>query len=352
MEAVSKTKNLGIESLRIVCILMIIVMHLLYKGNVLYSENLPSFIVNQAWFLEALCYVAVNCFVMISGWLLVDKENLKIARVKQLWLRTIAYSIIIGTICFFLFSQTKKMLLVKSWLPVLSNSYWFITSYLLLYLLAPFINKLIHTLDQKEFKKLLIILLAAFCIWQNVLPFFETLDTSHGYSMGWFIILYLTGAYLKKYGLKKMRGSIALGGYALCSVGVFSSRRICLLLVDKFGFFAYYTDSSYTYNSILVFIASVCLFLFFAKGEGWFQNKPVIAACILFFSEVTLDVYLIHEQVVLREYLWTDIIPVERWSNSPFFLLIVFGITITVFVICSLLGKIRTVFFHRGRKKE
>lgn len=339
--AEGKEKNLGIELLRIVCMLMIVVMHLLYKGGVLYSETLSGSMIEQAWFLEAFCYVAVNAYVITSGWLLVSSQGFQKKRGAQLWLLIFFYSAVIGGICYLVFPQTKGMLLVKSLLPVLSNSYWFMTSYLLLYVLHPFINRLIKTLEQKNFRNLLFILGAVFCVWPNLFPFFETLDTGKGYSFIWFVILYLTGAYLKLYPPKKRKPAVWLAAYALLCAGVYLSRVVCLALEGVIGPAGYYTYSFYTYNSMAVYPAAIFLFLAFSSSFRELGKKTGLSLVILFFSQVTLDVYLIHEQIILRDKLWTTLLPIEELVDSPWFLLIVLGIALAVLLGASLTGQLR-----------
>lgn len=343
--------NVGIELLRILCMLMIVMMHLLYKGGILFAEELSGAVQQQAWCLEAFCYVAVNCYVMISGWLLINSEKMKKNRAIELWLQTFLYSVAIGGISFLLFDEVSGLSLVKSVMPVLSNSYWFITNYLALYLIHPILNRLARSMGKKQLRNLLLGLLAVFCVWQNVMPFFETLDTSHGYSIIWFLVMYLTGAYLRLYFDKKVSSSRLIFLYIVCSLITFAGRNLCSYLGAKFYFFDYYTDSFYNYNSIPVFFAAVFLFLAFAGGMKGLTDRRRLSAGILFFSKVTLDVYLIHEQVILRDKLWKEVLPVKQMADSKWFLLIAAGIVLALYLLCSLIGQIRKIAFQAiGRR--
>ena len=66
-------RQTGIELLRIVTMLMIIGLHyLLFGGPLFHAKGLNQ---KLAWFIEAFFFVAVNCYVLISGYFLVTKKN-------------------------------------------------------------------------------------------------------------------------------------------------------------------------------------------------------------------------------------------------------------------------------------
>lgn len=336
-----KKINWGIELLRIVCMLMIILLHILYKGEILYSDTLAPMILNQAWILEALCYGAVNCYVMISGWLLAQSDRVKRSRVIRLWGQTLFYSVIIGLICVIVFDNVSGMDIVRTFMPVSSNSYWFITNYIILYLLHPVLNKAVQALEQRKFRDLLILLVLIFCVWPNIMPFFDTVDTSNGYSLPWFIILYLTGVYFRLYTPKWVKVKKCFPAYVIIALSTYLARMVCIVMQDRISIVGYYTDSFYAYNSIPVYIASIFLFLSFATVTLNITQGKAAAKAVLFFSTATLDVYLIHEQVILRQGLWTSIIPIGVILDSKWILLNAIFIALSVFVVCVIIARIR-----------
>jgi hypothetical protein len=48
--------------------LMVVVLHILGQGGVLKTARPLSVEYEIAWFLEILCYCAVNCYALISGY--------------------------------------------------------------------------------------------------------------------------------------------------------------------------------------------------------------------------------------------------------------------------------------------
>lgn len=66
-------RQANFELLRIVAMLMIIVLHYLNKGGLLVDYTSDRTGVNYAAHLaEAFCIVAVNCYVLLSGYFLVE----------------------------------------------------------------------------------------------------------------------------------------------------------------------------------------------------------------------------------------------------------------------------------------
>lgn len=65
------------------------------------------------------------------------------------------------------------------------------------YILSPFINIGLQNLDQKNFKKLLLILLILFSIW-DIFPG-QQIGVQRGYSLYWLIVVYSIGAYIRLY---------------------------------------------------------------------------------------------------------------------------------------------------------
>jgi len=84
----------------------------------------------------------------------------------------------------------------------------------------------------------------------------------------------------------------------------------------------------------------------FARGFRGLCKKEKLCAGILFFSEVTLDVYLLHEQAILREHLWTGIIPVAQLDTAWSFIPAVLLIALTVFVVCCIVGRAYDLCYH------
>ena len=73
--------------------------------------------------------------------------------------------------------------------------YWFATAYVILYLLSPFINKFLNSINKNKFICFLIL------FGLISIKFFPKIF-SYSNEIIWFIYMYCVGAYIKLYGIK------------------------------------------------------------------------------------------------------------------------------------------------------
>ena len=170
-----KKRQSNIELLRILAIICIISFHYVYKsGYVLTDLKANSLIIKSFWFLGEL---GVNLFILITGYFLINskfsfKKLIKlIIEVNFYYLITLFVSLTFGNSIeggiVALFPNFKTTFL--RFFAVIFNRYWFITAYILIYILSPYLNKFIKSLTKNEHKKLLIIILT---IWSIIPTFF------------------------------------------------------------------------------------------------------------------------------------------------------------------------------------
>lgn len=330
-------KHIGIEILRVISMLMVITLHLMLKGR--FSESTNTIVNVEAWILVFLSTVAVNCYVLISGYFLCEKR-FKLYRVFNTYTQTWFFSVLTFVVLVLIHGiEFTKGQLLKSLLPLSFNNYWFVTNYILLLFVAPIINIAINHMDKKQMKLSLFVLVGIFCVFNTILtPLAVPFDGSGGFSLVWFVVLYFSGAYIKRFGIIKYKSRvyvlIYLGITLLC-VGL---HYICdwlnLSLIDTV---------LQNYNSILIYSGSVCLFLAFLKLN---LKENAFGKIILFIAPLSFAAYLIHESLGLKVYLW-EIVNLDTVSvNAVSF--IGFSITFVVglFLLCALIELLRKVLFR------
>lgn len=99
-----KTRNYGIDFLRMISMIMIVMLHTLGHGGILRSVSFLSVHYQIAWLLEVIAFGAVNTYAMISGFVSVD-SHFKISNILILWLQVLFYGILINTVFFFLLPE-------------------------------------------------------------------------------------------------------------------------------------------------------------------------------------------------------------------------------------------------------
>ena len=125
-------RQANFELLRIVAMLMIIVLHYLNKSNLLLLFTQEQTAVNYVMHLiVAFCIVAVNCYVLLSGYFMVESAW-KPGRVVSLAAQILFYSLLIPVVLIVAGVVPADDLSVYDWLhyvlPIETEHYWFATS--------------------------------------------------------------------------------------------------------------------------------------------------------------------------------------------------------------------------------
>ena len=232
-----KERESNFELLRIICMLMIVFLHTLGHGGGLANTNVNSFNFFISHLIESLSIVAVNVYVIITGYFSINKTKINIYKLLILYAQMYFYSILISS-AFILIKPDLINLkqIFNAVLPFSTQLWWFMSIYLVLSLLMPYINRLLIVLKKRELDCLIVTLFFIFILWPSV-KILKPIDNSGGYSLYHFIFMYIVGAYInlrwKEKSFKKVLSSIIYisGSILLAIINVFISR----LLGRNFG---------------------------------------------------------------------------------------------------------------------
>lgn len=328
-------RKAGLEYLRIIAMLLIIGDHFLLFTGLL--EETKPFTVNfyLVWLLYTIGYLGTNCYVLISGYFGVN-ATVTWKKLRNLYGQVLFYSI---TICIvMMIINTGGMGLRefgKALLPFSSREYWFVTDYIALYILSPYINIMLKNLNRKQFKKLIVVSLLLFS-FIDLLPG-DGINAQKGYSLYWLICVYCIGGYIRLYGLeishKKLffYGLISVGGMYLTKiVGTLLAMKISLNLMG-------YSTVFYAHSSIFVLICSVALFMYMKDIRN---NDSLFEKVALKISPLTFGVYLIHMNPYLAAFYWgklRDIIDIQNTTVFMWF----FIMTLVIYITCTSIEAVR-----------
>ena len=167
-------RQANFELLRIVAMLMIIVLHYLNKGEMLTDYTTDRTVINYAAHLtEAFCIVAVNCYVLLAGYFLVESAW-RPGRIVSLAGQILFYSVLIPVVLLCAGVVPAAELSVYDWLnyvlPVETEHYWFATSYVIMYLFAPFLAAGIRKMEKRTLQIIILCLLSYYSVWKSVVP--------------------------------------------------------------------------------------------------------------------------------------------------------------------------------------
>lgn len=342
-----KKRIVSIELLRIIAMMMVVMLHYLGKGGLL-PELTGEITTNGyvAWAMEALCIVAVNVYMLISGYVLVNSE-FKLRRLVELICQVLFYTILVEGIAIVaglveLESITLNRVL-ELLFPFQMKHYWFMTAYVIMYLFSPILWAAVRQMEKKQLQNVIVLLLVFFSISKSVLPV-ELMVDQEGYDALWFICVYLVAAYIRLYGLpilekSKLRGLLC---YFVGCVGILGVTFFVRAIYLKTGSLDHFIASAFHYNHILTLLAAVGLFYMFLNMKMPADKKVSQVICKV--APYSLGVYLLHEHLEIR-YLWPEWLGADASGNIVLFIVRCVIAVLIVYVIGTLVDMVRKCMF-------
>ncbi len=333
------SRNYGIDLLRIISMLGVVLLHLWGHGGIKSSiESVSGFRIVESLF--TLAGPAVDCFVLISGFVgyREDKCCPRLKNIVSLYFTALFYSAAIA-VAFMAFSPYTVGLtgLIKACAIPVAKQYWFFTAYFGLVLVSPLLNVAV----QKATKKQLFIFSAAFTLLVCLSMVADPFSFESGFSLIWFILLYVIGAIIKKYDLASAFSKKAWLLIILASLLITMLPKIAFDFVNvpalssRSGFLSSYTSPTY----VLMAIGWLCIF-------SKINCKKALCPAINFFATSAFSVYLIHDNIYVRNHLISNISKLTDGYNTVVLALFVFGCAAAIFLSCILIDKVRILLFR------
>lgn len=335
-------REYGLDLLRGLSMLFVIVIHFVGHGGLgtaYPSGSVANLVVSWA---EIAAYPAVDCFVLLSGYLLCCLP-FKLSRIVRTWTAAFFWSVAIQSLFFCLRPETVTTgTALYMLLPVLSETYWFLNAYIVMMLVSPVLNRLLRDMPQWQLRGLLLAALAVFCVAPLLALGNDVFKTQNGYSFTWFLVLYLWGGYIRLYCPKSTvrKNWKPLLGYVVLVTGHLLWMRLTEILIPNIpvsGIFMKYT-------SVPVFGSALCLLQFFRSVQIPAGSRR--AQFLENISPLIFGVCLIHDNPLIQEYLMKG-----RFCNAGQMswegaVLVVSGAVLGIFVLCICLEWLRSLLFR------
>ena len=327
-----KTRDSNMELLRLVAMLLVMLVHASYRAL---PQPTPEGIANdpvsmlQQIAVISFSVVGVNVFVMLSGWYGI---RLRWSRLLEL-LFQIVFFVLLCLGIYYALTGTMPPSPYLSVLMLHEGDYWFVKTYLALYLLSPVLNAFVQTATQRQ---MAITLLSLFAFqWIYGWVFEATTWLRAGYSLPSFVCLYLLARYMNVYRptFTKWRPRTDLCIYlAVCTMVTVAY----FLLKRHFNL----GGLLWFYNSPTTIIAATFLLLFFSK-------LSLHSRLVNWLAISALAIYLTHSNTPLGQYY--DLYIREWHDTLPYFpFLLRAGLfIIAVFFGSILIDKVRVAVWNQ-----
>lgn len=296
-------------------------------------------------FTYALCQICVNIYVMLSGYFMINSK-FRLYKLVTLWMEAAFYSFTLKLLFMMMGMETFSVVsLISCFFPILTGRYWFLTIYVGLYLISPFLNTLIRAMDKRQHGLLNLCLFAIMSLWVSIHPAIAGMNSGGGWGLAWFVVMYLAAAWLRLY--YKPTGTpipyfiivtaipilmaslqVVLGG----STNIRGS-EILLNIVEHW----------FRYDSAPVYIMTICMFMAFMNIN---IHSEKLSKAIISIAPLTLGVYLIHAHANVSPWSW-EMLNLPPKMSSLIFPLIQIGSTMGIFLGCVIVDALRKVTIGR-----
>lgn len=327
----------NIEFLRIIAMIMIVFHHYATHGGVYWNVYDGA----NEWISTVMISfgkIGVDIFMIICGYFMIE-QKFTWKKLLKLEIPVWFYSVLFGLLACIVWHDEIGIHNVLCFLfPVLTNQgnqYWFVPCYMATILLSPAINMFLKSLDFKVFKKVLLCGVLLISIVPTLFFVNPILDGN----ISLFILLYMIGAFFRLHGEKihKINNVVMAIIFLLIST---------IMIIGTVYLKGISCDILWKDRSPLSLTISILLFQIFEKipiGYNKWINK--VAA-------TTFGVYLIHDNLYVRNHLWGQWLRCGDyyWSDK----LWLHGICCVaiVFAVCVLIEWVRSLVFDRILVKE
>lgn len=325
-----KKRNFGIDCLRALSMIFIVLIHFFNHGGILLSIKPGTIQYMMSYLLFSVVICGVDIFAVISGFVGYDAvpKKYRWAKFVELWLTVVFYGcLLFFGMCYLIPNYREKMFL-EAITPLASNGYWYFRSYFIVFIIAPFINIFVRKASSDKICVSLVAMLAFLYFSHAMTGFF---------SPTLLVFLYFVGAVMKKYNivnrLTDKKCQIIL--ISLILTTWLWKIIITPIIGDTLG------NVLLRYDSPTIMGMAVFWVILFASKKFSGTAQKVIT----FVTPSVFSVYLINDNNLVREYLINDSM---NMNGKPFWMLIiVIFISIIFFVAAVLIDKIRVWIFAK-----
>lgn len=343
-----QTRDSGIELLKIFAIFVIVINHTVQSlTNEAYNIPNNGFVIDisrattniQCILLQIFRHFGVlgnSVFFICSAWFLLKSKNWNKKKwffmVIEIWVVSIVIFIITYII---LHGNISIGIIISSLFPTTFGNNWYMTCYLLFYPIHPILNSIVNMMNQRQLFRstLVMVFLYVFMNFINCSWFFSS-------AIILWITIYFAIAYMQKYLMSfvdNIRENIIL-----FIIGVIGFIGI-ILITDICGLYSQVLSDKVMrwVNNCNPFLLAMSIAMFNIARNIHFKNR-----FINYISKLSLLIYIIHENIILRTYfrpaMWNYVYKrfgysdVIQWVFIISFIIFIFGILCSILYVLTL----------------
>ena len=292
-------KKIHLEIIRVIALICIIYNHTGERGNNVYLFTNGNVTFMVSLIADILCKIGVPLFLMVSGALLLQKEESWQEIYRKRIPRIVKVIVLFTTIRYFyecFYAETTVFSLLELVEVIFTGKlfvpYWFLYAYLSILLVLPFLKKMVKNMDEKEMNILTIFIFVFYAVLPVISAIFRlNFEISFMFAvsccycvLGYYLEhVIVTSAYTKKNVILAM---LVIAGSVVFSYWMVARDKITTGVIAG------------EYSSILSIVIAFCVFFIVKaiwrdtvkKKENVFGTK-----CIAIIGSCSFGIYLIED---------------------------------------------------------
>jgi len=288
----TRERNLGIELLRIICMMGIIVQHIIGHGWVIQLLHEGTWKYELVVALRSWCTFGIDCFALISGYVGV-RARYRYSSIVLQWSKVWLYSVFFTLLASLILPGTvSAKAWVQAFFPTLHGLFWYFSAYLACYTLAPMIRMAMRRMTFKQASVNMGIMFVMFTFLSHSFGK-DAFYVGDGKSTIWLIILYVYGTYFGWFKPHEKVSKVILWAFAAAAS---AAAVLTQPVAQRLGIEWLSKDIFHSSDPRMLILAVAMLLLF---------SRLQITRCrklISWLGGASFGVYILHEHPRIRYY--------------------------------------------------
>lgn len=316
-----KVRESNLELCRIIAMLAIILYHYLSQSGLYVDGSQGNMVFGKL--IGQYGRVAVDVFLILGVWFMVDAK-FKASRIERLWTETFFYGLLFTIFSFVATGSFNLKQIASAALPILGIPVWFVSVYLTLLMLAPFMQFGLSKFSDRSLSSLVAVLFFSVCIsatlkdWDNRLT-----------AVLWFVFVYIFVFWFKKRQWRVFENPLmdfVVAVLILGSLAVLSVLPVLLNMSDGpiLAVSNIAAQWLHDYKSAPAFLAALLIF------EGFLHMRVKQSNAINNIASGALAVYIVHQTQAFVPVLWLQIWHANHFLHANTIIYILYSMVVVV----------------------
>ncbi|WP_348523788.1 acyltransferase [Demequina litorisediminis] len=316
----------GSKALRIVAMIAIVAHHYTVHGGVQdHTASAGTAIVLSS--IGAFGKWGVDVFVLVSAFFM-DRTPRRGKSLSSVYSQVLPVSWLILLTAAIVGIHLSPRDIQKGLFPVVFGEYWFVTSFVVLVLIAPYLSMVADALTGRQHRRLL---LAGIALW-SVLTLTDgvRLEISN---LAWFALLYLMAAYVRRYPLPgdaRLWGTVTIASAVLLATLPPLLASALIARGSAPATVGWAMDVYASAESPLAVASALAIVVWATKARPW------ASGVVNYWAAAAFGVYLIHDNPLVRRFVWDRFVDTSAAAGQWWLPLHAVAWTLAIYVACSL----------------